>query len=153
MDDDEINDRIDSGFKAMSTLSLVSKQSARSSVHITEKGDHVKVRIIVTSFLHEQLPSTSEYNYHYRVQVENIGRGDIQLCGRHWVFHNSQGVEESVVPKYAHGVIGATPVISAGHAVQYMSQCYLSTESGVMAGDFLFSDLDGEELFEAKIEK
>ena len=38
--------------------------------------------MIITTFLESQLPSTDEYNYHYRVQVENIGDSEIQLCGK-----------------------------------------------------------------------
>lgn len=66
---------------------------------------------------------------------------------------NAKGGEESVVAKYAQGVVGATPVIPAGAGVQYWSQCFLSTESGTMEGNFLFLDLDTEELFEATIDK
>jgi ApaG protein len=151
-----VDNNIDMGFKAMSCLSLLTKQNARSSTHVTTQGEdsmHIQVRITITAFLETQLPSTSEYNYHYRVQVENIGEGSVQLCGRHWVFCNSNHEEESVVAKYAQGVVGATPIIPPGEAVQYASQCFLTTESGHMEGSFLFSDLETEELFEAAIAK
>ena len=55
--------------------------------------------------------------------------------------------------KYAQGVVGATPLIPAGEGVQYLSQCFLTTETGTMEGNFLFSDTASEELFEAKIAK
>lgn len=142
--------RIDLGFKALSCVSLLKMQSARSSVHISNK-DPARVRIILTTYLHEQQPSTKAFNFHYRVQVENIGQGNVQLFGRHWVFRNSRGEEESGVSKYAHGVVGATPIIPPGAAVQYMSQCFLSTECGDMEGNFLMKDLDKEELFLAEI--
>ena len=150
-DEHEINERLDLGFKGLSCLSLVTKQSARSSLHISTKGSRVSIRIIVTAFYHTQHLSTQEHNYHYRIQVENIGQGSVQLCGRHWEFRNSKGEEESVVPKYAQGVVGETPVLPPGEGIQYMSQCFLSTDEGCMRGTFLFSDLDNEELFEATV--
>ena len=80
--DADINRKLDLGFKCLSTLYLLTKQSARSSSHTTTKGDNIKVRIIITTFFQAQLPSTAEYNYHYRVQVENIGESGVQLCGK-----------------------------------------------------------------------
>lgn len=77
-----IDAQLDLGFKALSTLALLIKQSARSSMHVTTSGSRVRVRVIITTFLESQLPSTDEYNYHYRVQVENIGDSEIQLCGK-----------------------------------------------------------------------
>lgn len=69
------------------------------------------------------------------------------------MFRNANEEEESVVPKYAQGVLGMTPLIPPGEGVQYTSQCFLSTESGTMEGNFLFSDLASEELFEATVAK
>lgn len=149
--DESINNSLDLGFRALSCLSLLSKQSLRSNTHVTMKGDKIKVRITTTSFYEAHLPGIEEHNYRYRVQVENIGQGSVQVCGRHWVFSNEQRREESVVAKYAQGVVGSTPIIHPGEGVQYTSQCFISTESGFMEGSFLFTDLDSEELFEGFI--
>ena len=151
--DKDLDDRIDLAFKVLSTLPLIMKQSARTSSHVTTKSDRIKLRITLTTFLESQLSSTAEANYSYRVQVENLGRSSVQLCGRHWVILNSNLREDHVVAKFAPGVVGANPIIAPAEGVQYTSQCFLSTESGVMEGSFLFSDLESEELFEAPIAK
>lgn len=144
---DELDKEIDMGFKSLSYLSLLTKLSARSSVHVTENED-AKVRVIVSSLFRSKIDAS--YQYFYRIRVENIGEVPVQLVGRHWVFRNSNEVEVSVVPKFAKGVVGNTPVIQPATGFQYMSQCFLNTQSGDMSGCFLFKNMDGDD-FEAEI--
>lgn len=83
----------------------------------------------------------------YHIRITNEGAVTVQLLTRHWIITDSDGhVEEVQGP----GVVGAQPVLQAGHSFEYTSFCPLRTPFGSMRGTYQMVTESGER-FDAQI--
>ena len=84
-------------------------------------------------------PDINEYNFAYRITIENLSENTVMLMRRHWHIYDSNGVWREVE---GEGVIGQQPVIEPGQKHVYVSGCGLKSEIGKMHGDDRGLDLD-----------
>lgn len=83
--------------------------------------------------------------YFYRISIENMGEGAVQVLGRHWIF-KAAGFEDLVVPKFQPGLIGEKPVLAKGEGFLYMSSCNIQNpKGGSMQGAFQVKRVGGDE--------
>jgi len=117
------------------------------------RGIQVEVR---TLFVPEQsvlLPShgrlEQQFLFAYQVRIRNLNQKQtVQLLTRHWIIHDGEQNREEV---RGSGVIGQTPVLSAGDMFQYVSACPLPTPCGTMEGSYQMIFANTGERFEANI--
>ena len=70
---------------------------------------------------------------------------------RSWIFHG-EGAPPVVLPKWAPGVVGETPVLAPGEGFAYMSSTRISSKFGTMEGVLRFQNHVGD-YFEVPVEK
>jgi ApaG protein len=78
-------------------------------------------------------PASNRYVWTYTIEIENRGRGSVQLLSRHWRITDANGLTHDV---RGEGVIGQQPVIEPGETFRYTSFCPLSAPSGLMIGAY-----------------
>lgn len=128
----------DAGFEAIKELSL-QLMLAKAFKTTNASG----VRITAAPVYSEENSTDGGHVYFYRISIENHSEKPIKLLGRHWIFE-SEGVPPQIVPKFALGVIGETPILQPGQGFTYMSSTKISSICGVMRGAFLFSEVTEE---------
>jgi len=93
-------------------------------------------------FLAEQSePERNHFVWAYRVSISNQGEETVQLINRHWRITDKLGRMQEVK---GPGVVGQQPVLKPGESYDYTSGCPLQTPSGIMAGDYEMTTLDGK---------
>lgn len=118
---------------------------ARSFFYRESSGIRITVR---PHFLPEQSrPDQQHFVFAYGVRIENVGGQAAQLLARHWLIHDSVGLDTEV---RGDGVIGEQPVIAPGRVHEYQSFCVLKSPGGHMEGEYRFERPDGT-TFEAEI--
>lgn len=118
---------------------------ARSFFYRESSGIRITVR---PHFLPEQSrPDQQHFVFAYGVRIENVGGQAAQLLARHWLIHDSVGLDTEV---RGDGVIGEQPVIAPGRVHEYQSFCVLKSASGHMEGEYYFVRADGSN-FSARI--
>lgn len=86
-------------------------------------------------------PADEHYVWSYTVQVENLGKDDVQLLDRHWIITDSGGHKEEVK---GEGVVGEKPVLRPSEGFRYTSGTALHRPSGMMLGSYGMRRSDGE---------
>lgn len=86
-------------------------------------------------------PAESNYVWAYEVQIENKGKGTVQLLNRHWRITDGTGQTQEV---RGPGVVGEQPVLKPGDSFTYTSGCPLRTPSGIMVGSYEMATGDGQ---------
>jgi ApaG protein len=93
-------------------------------------------------FLEEQSsPDRNHFVWAYRVNILNRGDETVQLINRHWRITDKLGRLQEVK---GPGVVGEQPVLKPGESYDYTSGCPLATPSGIMAGSYEMTTLDGK---------
>lgn len=93
-------------------------------------------------------PLSSHYFFAYHITIINTSDYTVQLKKRHWYIFDSNGIKSEVE---GDGVIGEQPILAPGQSYQYVSGCYLITDTGKMHGIyFMEREIDGK-LFNVKI--
>ena len=111
---------------------------ARSFFYRESSGIRITVR---PHFLPEQSrPDQQHFVFAYGVRIENVGGQAAQLLARHWLIHDSVGLDTEV---RGDGVIGEQPVIAPGRVHEYQSFCVLKSGEGYMEGEYFFARPDG----------
>jgi ApaG protein len=107
------------------------------------------IRITVRpSFLSGQSrPDQQHFVFAYAVRIENVGQQAAQLLARHWLIHDSVGLDTEV---RGDGVVGEQPMIAPGRIHEYQSFCVLKSATGHMEGEYYFLRADGSN-FAARI--
>lgn len=93
---------------------------------------------VVPEYLGLQVKAADEPVNHcwtYTITITNEGADTVQLMRRHWVITDAHGHRQEVG---GEGVVGETPILAQGQSFSYKSGVPLSTEHGVMSGDYLF---------------
>ncbi|MCO5343783.1 Co2+/Mg2+ efflux protein ApaG [Aeromonas veronii] len=91
--------------------------------------------------------SKDPYQFHYLIEIENLGPGPVQLLHRRWLITDANGKMLEVA---GPGVVGEQPVIAEGETYRYQSGVPLATPLGVMEGSYTLQDGSGQQ-FEASI--
>ncbi len=100
------------------------------------------IRVTVTPEYSEDRsePAANRYFWLYTIEIENLGRGAVQLTHRHWRITDGHGKLEEV---RGPGVVGEQPMLEPGQSFRYTSGCPLTTPSGIMAGSYRMVDGGG----------
>jgi ApaG protein len=78
-------------------------------------------------------PSSDQYMFAYRIEIENLSDYTIQLLRRQWFIFDSAGTQKEVE---GEGVIGVQPVLEPGESHAYVSGCQITTDIGSMRGNY-----------------
>ncbi len=92
----------------------------------------------------ESSPQEHRYVWAYAIEIENLNDHPVQLLARNWKISDRNGGLQEVE---GEGVVGQTPTIEPGKTFQYSSGAPLTAPSGIMRGQFTFSNGCGEDMF------
>ncbi len=93
-------------------------------------------------------PLLNEYNFSYRVSIDNYSNFPVKLLRRHWHIFDSNGSYREVE---GEGVIGQQPILEPGDSFQYMSGAVIRTDMGRMVGNYKMENMLNKKLFEVQI--
>ncbi|ASA55392.1 Co2+/Mg2+ efflux protein ApaG [Vibrio gazogenes] len=108
----------------------------------------IKVQVHTKYIPEQSLPEQDRYIFAYIITVKNLSQETVQLIGRRWLITDANGKQMSVE---GDGVVGEQPFIAANDEYTYTSGTALETPVGVMQGQYIMHDSEGEE-FTAEIE-
>ena len=93
-------------------------------------------------------PLLNEYNFSYRVSIDNYSNFPVKLIRRHWHIFDSNGSYREVE---GEGVIGQQPILEPGDSFQYLSGAVIRTDMGRMVGNYKMENMLNKKLFEVQI--
>lgn len=103
----------------------------------------------VTHFLPEYSRTGHEhFMFSYNISIRNEMPEAVQLLSRHWYIFDSNN---SIKEVKGEGVVGQQPIIEPNREHTYQSYCELSSDIGLMWGNYLMKNLATNKLFEVKI--
>jgi ApaG protein len=103
----------------------------------------------VTHFLPEYSRTDHEhFMFSYNISIRNEMPEAVQLLSRHWYIFDSNN---SIKEVKGEGVVGQQPIIEPNREHTYQSYCELSSDIGLMWGNYLMKNLATNKLFEVKI--
>ena len=97
---------------------------------------------VAPSFLPEHSSEEERrFVWSYEVEIRNLSSETVRLRSRHWIITDANGrVEEVRGP----GVVGEQPTLPPGAAFRYTSGCPLTTNSGIMVGQYEMERASGD---------
>jgi len=95
----------------------------------------------------ESSPSDAQHVWMYHIRIKNKGKEAVQLLNRYWHITDGHGMVQEV---RGPGVVGLQPVILPGEDFSYTSSVNLTTNTGMMHGNYEFKTLD-KEIFVSQI--
>ncbi|PZN78122.1 MAG: Co2+/Mg2+ efflux protein ApaG [Candidatus Methylumidiphilus alinenensis] len=102
----------------------------------------------ITNYLESQsVPEQDRYVFAYTITIRNTGAIPARLLARHWVITDANGKVQEV---RGEGVVGEKPHLSPGDSFRYTSAAMIETPVGVMHGEYLLINDEGE-AFDAEI--
>ncbi|ENM5789906.1 Co2+/Mg2+ efflux protein ApaG [Vibrio mimicus] len=108
----------------------------------------IKIQV-QTRYIEEQSdPEYQRFVFAYLITIKNLSTQTVQLLGRRWLITDADG-KQTVVE--GDGVVGEQPYIQANDEYTYSSGTALDTPVGVMQGQYLMVDEQGES-FSVEIE-
>ncbi|MGL4828982.1 MAG: Co2+/Mg2+ efflux protein ApaG [Vibrio sp.] len=108
----------------------------------------IKIQV-QTRYIEEQSdPESQRFVFAYLITIKNLSTQTVQLLGRRWLITDADG-KQTVVE--GDGVVGEQPHIQASDEYTYSSGTALDTPVGVMQGQYLMIDEQGES-FSVEIE-
>ncbi|MFG0604176.1 Co2+/Mg2+ efflux protein ApaG [Vibrio mimicus] len=108
----------------------------------------IKIQV-QTRYIEEQSdPEYQRFVFAYLITIKNLSTQTVQLLGRRWLITDADG-KQTVVE--GDGVVGEQPYIQANDEYTYSSGTALDTPIGVMQGQYLMVDEQGES-FSVEIE-
>ncbi len=120
----------------------------RSLPEAVTEGVRVRVDVVFSPEHSQQDPQAPlTYVFTYTITVTNDGHRGVTLLARHWVITDQHGRVEHV---RGPGVLGLQPSLQAGQSFTYSSMAQLTTDAGLMHGEYLMEWDDGTR-FEATI--
>lgn len=108
----------------------------------------VKCQVHAKYVAEQSQPENNRYIFAYVITIKNLSTQKVQLMGRRWLITDSNGKQMSVE---GDGVVGKQPVINSNDEYTYTSGTALETPVGVMQGQYVMQDEEGNE-FLAEIE-
>ncbi|GIC06913.1 TPA: Co2+/Mg2+ efflux protein ApaG [Vibrio cholerae] len=101
----------------------------------------IKIQV-QTRYIEEQSnPEYQRFVFAYLITIKNLSSQTIQLMSRRWLITDADG-KQTVVE--GDGVVGEQPRIKANDEYTYSSGTALDTPVGVMQGQYLMIDEQGE---------
>lgn len=106
--------------------------------------------ITVESFYNSEQsnPLLNEYNFAYRISIDNHAHFPIKLHRRHWHIYDSNGTHREVE---GEGVVGQQPIIEPGDSFQYVSGASIRTDMGKMHGTYQMENMLNKKLILVQI--
>lgn len=108
----------------------------------------IKVQVHTKYIAEQSDPSQQRYVFAYLITIKNLSTETVQLIRRRWLITDADGKQISVE---GEGVVGQQPFIAANDEYTYSSGTALDTPIGVMQGQYIMLNSQGEE-FVAEIE-
>jgi ApaG protein len=93
-------------------------------------------------------PLMNEYNFAYRISIDNNAHFPIKLHRRHWHILDSNGIHREVE---GEGVVGQQPIIEPGESFQYISGASIRTEMGKMYGTYQVENMSNKKIIIVQI--
>ena len=106
-----------------------------------------QARIVVRPHPSYVVGTADPYHFLYRIEIENLGPGTVQLLHRRWLITDANG---KMLEVEGPGVVGEQPLIAPGETFSYQSGVPHATPHGVMEGSYILQDESGQQ-FEAPI--
>lgn len=100
--------------------------------------DGIKVSVEAMYQENYSNPLTGEFQFGYKVTIENLSDSPMKLLRRQWEIFDSEGSYHDVE---GPGVLGVQPIIESGETYSYVSGYTLHSEMGRMKGAYLFKNL------------
>ncbi|WP_119468184.1 Co2+/Mg2+ efflux protein ApaG [Vibrio cholerae] len=101
----------------------------------------IKIQV-QTRYIEEQSnPEYQRFVFAYLITIKNLSSQTVQLMSRRWLITDADG-KQTVVE--GDGVVGEQPRIKANDEYTYSSGPALDTPVGVMQGQYLMIDEQGE---------
>ncbi|WP_337914529.1 Co2+/Mg2+ efflux protein ApaG [Vibrio cholerae] len=101
----------------------------------------IKIQV-QTRYIEEQSnPEYQRFVFAYLITIKNLSSQTVQLMSRRWLITDADG-KQTVVE--GDGVVGEQPRIKANDEYIYSSGTALDTPVGVMQGQYLMIDEQGE---------
>ncbi|EGR1133080.1 Co2+/Mg2+ efflux protein ApaG [Vibrio cholerae] len=101
----------------------------------------IKIQV-QTRYIEEQSnPEYQRFVFAYLITIKNLSSQTVQLMSRRWLITDADG-KQTVVE--GDGVVGEQPRIKANDEYTYSSGAALDTPVGVMQGQYLMIDEQGE---------
>ncbi|HDI3137379.1 Co2+/Mg2+ efflux protein ApaG [Vibrio cholerae] len=101
----------------------------------------IKIQV-QTRYIEEQSnPEYQRFVFAYLITIKNLSSQTVQLMSRRWLITDADG-KQTVVE--GDGVVGEQPHIKANDEYTYSSGTALDTPVGVMQGQYLMIDEQGE---------
>jgi ApaG protein len=102
----------------------------------------VKCQVHAKYVAEQSQPENNRYIFAYVITIKNLSTQTVQLMGRRWLITDSNGKQMSVE---GDGVVGKQPVIDSNDEYTYTSGTALETPVGVMQGQYVMQDEEGNE--------
>lgn len=104
----------------------------------------IVVTVMPAYLKHESDPDNHKFVWGYAIRIRNTSDHSVQLRDRHWIIYDANGRKEEV---RGEGVIGEQPVIKPKDHYDYKSGVPLTTPSGLMRGQYRFTNAQGDEFW------
>lgn len=104
----------------------------------------IVVTVMPAYLAHESDPGAHKYMWGYAIRIRNTTDQSVQLRDRHWIIYDAMGRKEEV---RGEGVVGEQPVIKPNDHYDYKSGVPLSTPSGLMRGQYRFTNAQDTEFW------
>ncbi|KOO05100.1 Co2+/Mg2+ efflux protein ApaG [Vibrio nereis] len=107
-----------------------------------ESAPCIKVQVHTKYIPEQSQPDAKRYVFAYIITIKNLSSQTVQLIGRRWLITDANGKQMTVE---GEGVVGQQPFISANDEYTYNSGTALETPVGVMQGQYIMQDENGQE--------
>lgn len=107
-----------------------------------ESAPCIKVQVHTKYIPEQSQPDAKRYVFAYIITIKNLSSQTVQLIGRRWLITDANGKQMTVE---GEGVVGQQPFISANDEYTYNSGTALETPVGVMQGQYIMHDENGQE--------
>lgn len=147
---------LDQGLSAMRELNAQIDMARRSSCVCSEHAP-TGAAVVVEATSNLLGRDGGDWFFQYRIRIANVGATPVQVLGRQWEIHNSDGTVQARVPRGSAGIVGQMPrLVPGGEAFEYSSGTLLTTPGGTIEGSLQMVSLppDGEQQsFDAAVGK
>ncbi|MCK6263020.1 Co2+/Mg2+ efflux protein ApaG [Vibrio sp. ZSDE26] len=107
-----------------------------------EPTPEIKIHV-QTKYVEEQsTPDKQHYVFAYLITIKNLSDQTVQLLSRRWLITDADGKQLTIE---GEGVVGQQPHIESTEEYSYTSATAIETPIGVMQGQYIFHDANGDE--------
>ncbi|WP_100752540.1 Co2+/Mg2+ efflux protein ApaG [Vibrio salilacus] len=102
----------------------------------------IKVQVHSKYIPEQSYPDAKRYVFAYLITIKNLSQQTVQLLGRRWLITDADGKQMTIE---GEGVVGQQPHIDVGDEYTYNSGTVIETPVGVMQGQYILQDSEGNE--------